>query len=140
VVRAEPRWWLAVGAVVGTATWNKLLIALLVVSLVVGLAAGGRRPLRGRRVLGGVGIAAVLALPAFVYQATHAWPQLAMGRALAENNGAENRILLWPLLLVLIGPLLVPVWIAGIVSLWRRREGRVLVGSFPSLLGLPPLL
>ncbi|MEP6629360.1 MAG: glycosyltransferase family 39 protein, partial [Lapillicoccus sp.] len=51
--RGEPRWWLAAGAVVGAATANKLLIALLVVSLAVGLAAVGPRRLPWRFVLGG---------------------------------------------------------------------------------------
>ena len=134
VLREEPRWWLAFGAVVGAATWNKLLIALLVVALAVGLVAVGPRRLPWRHVLGGLAIAAVLALPAFVFQATHDWPQLSMGRALNENNGAENRILLWPLLLILIGPLLVPVWVAGLVSLWR--EVRFLVVAFAAVLML----
>ena len=136
VLREGPRWWLAFGAVVGAATWNKLLIALLVVALAVGLVAMGPRRLPWRHVVGGVAIAAVLALPAFVFQATHDWPQLSMGRALNENNGAENRILLWPLLLILIGPLLVPVWVAGLVSLWRRREVRFLVVAFAAVLVL----
>ena len=36
VRREEPQWWLAAGVVVGVATWNKLLIPLLVASLVAG--------------------------------------------------------------------------------------------------------
>ncbi|MEP6651271.1 MAG: glycosyltransferase family 39 protein, partial [Lapillicoccus sp.] len=136
VTRDEPRWWLAFGAVVGAATWNKLLAAFLVVALAVGFATVGPRRLPWRWVLGGVLIAAALALPALVYQVTHAWPQLTMGRALSARNGAENRVLLAPMLFLLLGPLLVPIWVAGLVSLWRRREVRFLAVSFAALLVL----
>lgn len=139
VLRGEPRWWLWVGAAVGLATWNKLLVALLVVALAVGLAAAGPRRLPWRHVAGGAVIAAVLALPTFLYQATHGWPQLAMGQALNRNNGAENRALLLPMLFVLIGPLLAPVWVTGLVWLWRRREVRFLVVAFVAVLVLAAL-
>ena len=43
VWRDQPRWWVAFGATVGLATYNELLIALLVVSLVM----GSRWPDRG---------------------------------------------------------------------------------------------
>ena len=72
----------------------------------------------------GVGIAVVLALPNLVYQVTNDWPQLAMGAALADDNGGETRVLMWPMLLVLVGPLLVPIWVTGIVALLRRPEWR----------------
>ena len=47
VLRADPRWWLAVGLVIGLATYNKLLIGMLIVGLAIGvLAVGPRRMLR----------------------------------------------------------------------------------------------
>jgi hypothetical protein len=49
-----------------------------------------------------------------------------MGRALNAKNGAENRVLMWPLLLVLLGPFLVPIWVAGWWSLLRRPAWRPL--------------
>ncbi|MDQ6716606.1 MAG: glycosyltransferase family 39 protein [Actinomycetota bacterium] len=142
VLRADPRWWLAAGAVLGLATWNKLLIVLLVVAVAAGLAAVGPRRLPWRWVIGGLVVAAVLSVPAVVYQATHAWPQLTMGRALSAKNGAENRVLMWPLLLLLLGPLLVPVWLAGFVALIRRpgwRPLRFLAVAFLVLLLLSAL-
>ena len=126
VWRGEPRWWVAFGATVGLATYNKLLIALLVVSLIVGFAVAGPWRLPWRWVAVGAAVAVALALPALLYQATNDWPQWAMGRALTAKNGAENRVLMWPLLLVLLGPLLVPVWVAGWWSLARRPAWRPL--------------
>ena len=43
LMRDEPRWWLAAGAVVGLALSNKLLIVLLLISLAIGLLAVGPR-------------------------------------------------------------------------------------------------
>ncbi|MDF2575204.1 MAG: hypothetical protein K0S05_2116, partial [Agromyces sp.] len=122
------------GLVAGLASYNKLLIAVLLIGLGVGLLAFGPwRTLRSPWLWGGILIALVLALPNLLYQATHDWPQLAMGAALAEDNGGETRWLMWPMLLLLTGPLLVPVWVAGIVALLRRRSWRdirLLIGAF----------
>ncbi len=133
----EPRWWAAAGAVVGAATANKLLIGLLVVALGLGLAIVGPRRLPWRWVLAGAGLAVVLAAPALLYQATHGWPQLAMGQRLSAKNGPSNRALMVPFLFLLLGPLLVPVWVTGLVALWRRpawRRGRFLAVAFVVLL------
>ena len=112
-----------IGAVVGLATANKLLIALLVVSLAVGLAAVGLRRLPWRWVLGGLAVAAVLATPALLYQVTNGFPQVAMGRRLSAKNGPENRALMGPFLLLLLGPVLVPIWVAGLVPWYAGRTG-----------------
>ncbi|MGI8646342.1 MAG: glycosyltransferase family 39 protein [Nocardioides sp.] len=129
VIRAElrgrPRLWLLAGGIAGIATYNKLLIAVLLVSLAVGLAlVGPRRRLWSPSVLGGGLLATSLALPNIVYQVTHDWPQLAMGEALAENNAGEVRWFMWVLLVLLLGPPLVLVWGQGLVSLWRREDWR----------------
>lgn len=137
VIRAllrDPRWWVAVGVVIGVSTTNKLLVGVLVLSLAVGiLALGPRTPLRSWWFWLGVAAATVLALPALVFQVSNDWPQLEMGAALAEGNGTEVRILTLPFLLVLLGPVLVPVWVAGLVGLLRRPAWRSLRGFAPAL-------
>ena len=138
VLRNRPHWWLVAGLIVVVSLYNKLLIALLLVSIVVGiLAVGPRRILATWHPYAAAGIAALVGLPNIVYQWANGWPQLAMGRALAENNADEVRILMWPMLLLLLGPLLVPTWVAGIVALLRRTEWRpirFLVVALPALL------
>ncbi len=128
VLRAvdEPRWWLAAAAAAGCATYNRLLVVVLAAGLVLGLLVlGPRAPLRSRWFwLGGL-LAAVLAAPAVAYQATHDWPQLAMGAALGENNADDVRIVFLPLLLLMLGPPLVVVWAVGVGWLLRgERRGR----------------
>jgi hypothetical protein len=134
LLRSDGRWWLAVGVVAGLGSSNKLLVAVLLIGLGVGLLAFGPwRELRSPWLWGGVAIAIALALPNIIYQATHGWPQSAMGAALAENNAAETRWLMWPMLLLLVGPYLVPIWVAGTVALVRRRpwrDIRLLLGAF----------
>jgi hypothetical protein len=139
-LRQEPRWWLAAGLVVGLSMYNKLLVAVLLVALGAGLAlVGPRRLLWSKWVIGGIALALVIGSPNLIYQATHHWPQLSMGRALSDNNAGSVRIIMWPFLLIILGPPLVPIWIAGIVRLVRAPEWRpvrFVAAAFPVLLVL----
>jgi hypothetical protein len=107
--------------------YNKLLVVVLIASLLVGvLAVGPRRILRSRWVAFGAVAAVIIGLPNIVYQAANGWPQLSFGRALAAHNAGDVRVSMWFFLAILLGPPLVPVWIAGLVALWRRPEWRAL--------------
>lgn len=132
-------WWWA-GLVVGVGLYNKWLIVTLLVALAVGiLLAGPRRLLVSPPVLGAVAIAVVVGLPNFVYQATNGWPQVSFGQQLAAHNAGQVRVSMWYLLVLLLGPPLVAVWVAGLLALWRRpqwRPLRFLVPSFAVLLVL----
>jgi len=136
--RRQPEWWLAAGVVVGLSMYNKLLVAALLLSLTAGLLlVGPRQVLMSRWVVGAAGLALLIGAPNLLYQAAADWPQLTMGAALSENNAAEVRVLMWPFLLLLLGPPLVPVWVAGMVALIRRpawRPVRFLVPAFGMLL------
>jgi hypothetical protein len=140
LLRPAPRWWLAAGALVGLAMYNKLLIAMLLVGLAVGvLTVGPRAVLRSRWLWLGVAAALVIGSPNLIYQVTHDFPQLAMGRALAENNAADVRTMLVPFQLLTVGPPLAAVWIAGYVALWRRpgwRPLRAIAVAYPVVLVL----
>lgn len=137
-LRNQDRWWYATGVVVGLSMYNKLLIAGLLLSFIVGiLVTGPRRVLWSPGVFGSVGLALLIGFPNVLYQATNDWPQLSMGAALTENNADEVRITMWLFLLVLLGPPHVPVWVAGWVALARRpswRKVRFLSVAFPVLL------
>ncbi|MDQ2956982.1 MAG: glycosyltransferase family 39 protein, partial [Actinomycetota bacterium] len=136
--RAEPRWWLAAGGVIGLSTYNKLLVILLVVALLAGLLVSGpRRALAERWLWVGALLALLLAVPNLAYQARNHWPQLTMSHALSEHNAGSVRILMWPYLVLLLGPPLVPIWVAGLVALRRRpqwRAVRFLATAFAILL------
>ena len=107
----------------GLASYSRLLVAVLGAALAVGLLAlGPRSILRDRWLWAGAALAGLVAAPNLIYQATHGWPQLAMGAALSENNAGEVRALALPLLLVMLGPFLAPVWAAGIGWLLRAPQ------------------
>lgn len=125
VLRDDGRWWLVAGAIAGASSFNKLLIAVLLIGVFAGLiVCGPRRWLASGWLWGGVAIAAALAAPNIVYQALHGWPQFAMGAALGENNADEVRVMMWPFLVLLVGPVLAVFWIAGLIGLFRRPPWR----------------
>lgn len=138
-LRNRPGLWLAAGAVAGVASYNRLLVVVLLAGIAIGLVTTGRL----RRLLTwppwvAAVVAAVVALPNIAYQAGHGWPQLAMGAALAEGNSGEVRGFMWVFLAVVLGPVLVPVWLRGLVALWSRedwRPVRFIVPAFALLLG-----
>ncbi len=130
-LRDEPRWWLAAGAVAGLATYNKLLVLVLLAGIAVGLAVvGPRRRLGSPYVWGGAALTVLIGLPNVIYQLTHDLPQLRMGRALSDNNAGDVRVSMWVLLLVLLGPPLVVLWLAGLRALWRDPRVRFFVVVF----------
>jgi 4-amino-4-deoxy-L-arabinose transferase-like glycosyltransferase len=126
VVRAvrtgSDRLWLVAGFVLGVGLLNKPLPAFLAVGLAAGvLIAGPRRLLRNPYVWGAAAIALVLWSPWIAWQASNGWPQLDVSRAIAQGGSTSSEA--WwaivPFQLLLVSPLLAPVWIAGLVSLFR---------------------
>jgi hypothetical protein len=125
LLRPDPRSWVGAGVVAGLATYNKLLVVLLLLALFAALlVVGPRRPLRSAPVWVAAAVAVLVGLPNVLYQVIEGFPQLAMASALAENKGDDARLTLVPLQLILLGPLLVPVWVAGLVALLRRPRWR----------------
>ena len=126
VVRAvrtgDDRLWPAAGVVLGLGLLNKPLPAFLAVGLLAGvLIAGPRRLLRNPWVWSGAAIALVLWSPWIAWQAGKGWPQIAVSRSIAAGNTTSSQP--WwaivPFQLLLVSPVLAPVWIAGLVRLFR---------------------
>ncbi len=140
MLRGRERYWLLAGLLVGLALYNKHLVVLLLLTFAAGvLVLGPRRVLLSRWLWAGLGIALVVGLPNLLYQIANDYPQLDMAAALAENKGEEVRITLVPLQLVWLGPLFVPVWVAGIVTLLRDpalRPVRAFALAYPLMLVL----
>ena len=127
ISRSEDRLWLVVGAVFGIALLNKPLPAFLAAALAAGiLIAGPRSLLRSPYLWGGAVLALILWAPWLLWQAGHNWPQLDVGRELAAGGSVSSEPW-WAIVsfqLLLASPPLAPVWIAGLVSLFRDTELR----------------
>ncbi|MFI6597552.1 glycosyltransferase family 39 protein [Nonomuraea sp. NPDC050536] len=132
LLRDQPRWWPAAGAVIGVATYNKQLIVMLLIGLLAGLLlAGPRRVLASPWLWAGAAIAAALAVPNLLYQVTHDWPQLKMAAALSQDKGADFRIFFVPMQFILFGPVATVIGIFGWLRLWRDRRVRALAVAYP---------
>jgi hypothetical protein len=125
--RGELRWWLGAGVLLAVGLLNKSLIGVVVLGVVGAIAVVGPRVvLRSRWLLAGAVIAVIGALPYAVWQAEHGFPQRALAKAIAADGAEGGRAGFIPFQLVLIGPLLLPVWAAGLMDLMRNPARRVL--------------
>jgi 4-amino-4-deoxy-L-arabinose transferase-like glycosyltransferase len=133
----DPRWWPAVGLAAGMGLENKHLVLLLLAGLLAGVVATRRvELLRSRWFAAGVGIAVVVWLPNLLWQADHGWPQVRLGRHIAEEEGGENRATLLPLQLLLLSPLYAVWLVRGWRRLWADAAGRVLAVAYPAVVAL----
>jgi hypothetical protein len=116
----DPRWWIAIGACTGVASEAKWNIGFLVAALAAGLlVTDARCLLRSRYLLAGCVLAAALAAPDVVWQALHGWPELDVFRAL-DTAAGHNRATYWMTQVLYTGPVLTPVWLAGVI--WSLRS------------------
>jgi 4-amino-4-deoxy-L-arabinose transferase-like glycosyltransferase len=125
---ADPRWWIAVGAAVGIALESKYSVLFFAVALLAGLAlTPQRRVLASRWFLAGAGVAAVIALPNFLWQALHGFPmwELLRNGASGKNVAPSPGLFLFQQLL-LTNLFTSPIWIIGLIRLLRDGAARFL--------------
>lgn len=126
-VRDGGRIWLLLGLVAGIGLQVKVLMAFLLLGVAVGILFGGpRHILRSRWMWSGVATAVALWMPHLIWQAANGWPQLDIAQAIADGNSgtSEPRWVFLPFQLLLVSPLLFPVWMAGWWRLARSAELR----------------
>lgn len=131
-----PRWWLAVGLVVGIGLQNKLLLIFPVAALVLALILVGPRKVFATRYFPiAVGLAVAIWLPYLVWQANNGWPQWELSRAIAGgSSGTSDSLMAFVLLQFgLMGPLLAPLWGFGLWRLWRDVRRRAFVIAYAVL-------
>ena len=136
LLRDKPRWWLGAGVAAGVGLEDNNLMVLLLIALAIGIAVTTHRSvLRTRWPWLGAVIALVFWVPNLIWQAANGWPQLAMASALhQENTSAGDYIGGFPAQLVYIGLLAVPLFVAGLILLFRSRELRFIGIAFAIVL------
>ncbi|MGB6521914.1 MAG: glycosyltransferase family 39 protein [Candidatus Cybelea sp.] len=135
---ADPRWWLAAGACCGVALESKYSAIFFAVALLLGLAlTPQRRAMRTPWFLAGIGVAVVLVLPNFVWQALHGFP---MWELLQNGAHGKNVIPAWWLFLfqqlLLTNLFVAPIWIVGLIWLLYGNAARFLGYAFVLLIAM----
>lgn len=125
---ANPRLWLALGAITGLSIQSKYSVLFFLVAMLAGLlATPQRRMLFDRWCAAGAGLALLIALPNFLWQAHHDFP---MWQLLEAGQHGKN-IIVGPLVyllqeIVITNFFLFPVWVIGVIWLLRRPDLRFL--------------
>ncbi len=131
--------WVLLGLAAAVALQVKTLPASVLLCCGVGLLLAGPRRVLVRP---GAWLAAVLALagalPNLLWQRANGWPQLELARAIAEGSSGTSvdRWLVVPMQLLLTGPVLAVLLVAGVVALLRDPRVRWLGVAYLALLVL----
>ena len=142
VRRGDDRLWPVAGACSALGLLNKPLPAFLAAGMLAGVViAGPRRLFRNPYVWSGAAIALVLWSPWIIWQADHGWPQIDVSHR-SPSGGSTSSEPWWaivPFQFLLVSPVLAPVWIAGLVGLFRDpalRDFRFLAWAWVVLAGV----
>ena len=125
---ADPRLWLAAGLAIGVSLESKYSVIFFAAALVGGLLlTPQRRVLRSSWFLAGAFVAALVALPNFIWQAVHGFPMW----ELLRNGASGKNVAAGPLLflfqqLLLTNLFAAPIWIIGLIWLLREAPARFL--------------
>jgi 4-amino-4-deoxy-L-arabinose transferase-like glycosyltransferase len=133
----DPRLWLLAGLVAGFTLQANVLVGFLLAGFVASLVlVGPRRLLRSPWPWAAAGLALLIGLPYLLWQAGHDWPQLDVARGIAagDSGSSASRAAFLPLLLLQVGPWLLPIWWWGLVRLARDRTLRCFAVTFVLLL------
>ena len=119
--------WLALGLLMGIALENKSVPVFLAASLAGGVLLARRWEIvRSQGLWAAIAIALVIWAPNLIWQTANGWPQFAMAQSIASGQqSVTDRIGELIDLLLLCGPFIFPVAIAGLIWLLRGSASRV---------------
>lgn len=122
---ADPRWWLAFGALAGLGMQNKHSMIFLGFAIVVALVFTPlRRALASPWIYLGGALALLIFLPNLMWEVRRGFPTLELLRNVKESG--KNVVLSPPAFLLqqamMLDPFAAPLWIAGLAALFFSRE------------------
>jgi Dolichyl-phosphate-mannose-protein mannosyltransferase len=133
----EPRWWLPFGLIAGLGLLTKETIVFWAFALIVGLALTPRRRLLFTRwtLFGGL-IAFVVFLPFLLWNAANGWASFQFWRNYGAHHPGEAGSPLNFLLnqIVIMNPIAVPLWVAGLWHYFSKRGSRYRVFGWAYLI------
>ena len=136
---ASEKWWLAFGFLSGLGLQNKHSMLFLGAAIVVAMILTPlRRSLAKPWIWLGGAIALLIFLPNVIWEIRHDWATLELLRNVKETG---KNVVLAPVPFVIqqammLNPFAAPLWIAGLVWLFMRREYRALAWTYVLLLAL----
>lgn len=137
----DRRWWLAIGVVAGVALLTKYMLVFWLIALACGLlATRSRRVLWNAQPWIAAAVAGAILLPNVLWQASHDWPFLTIGRVAAESKNltlSPQQFLLAEMNFLNVAT--APVWLAGLAAfaVWRRfADLRLFAVAFVALFGM----
>ena len=129
----NPRWWLAIGAVVGVGLMTKYTMLFFVAGILVGLLlTPARRFLANWWLWAGVGLALLIFLPNLIWQVRHDFISLHFLRHIHVRDVGEGRAngFLRDQFVLCANRFTAPLWIAGLLGFLRDRRYRLLAWMY----------
>jgi len=125
----DPRWWLAIGAVIGLGMMTKYTMVMFLAGLVGGvLLTDARRYLRsaGAWLWGGVGLSLLIFLPNLIWQIQHRFISLEFLSSIHARDVAIGRAdgYLIEQFLFCANPFTIPFWLAGLYFYFGTPAGK----------------
>lgn len=125
----DPRWWIAIGTVIGLGALTKYTLAFYLAGIVAGvLATDLRRHLRSRWLWVGVAISIAIPLPHFLWEASHGFVTLGFLRHVHARDVRIGRTtdFLLDQIRVSSNPVTLPLSIVGLIAVLQSRRFRTL--------------
>lgn len=125
----DPRWWVAIGATIGLGVLTKYTMAFYVAGLVVGVLLSPLRDhLRSKWLWIGVVISIAVVIPHLIWQARNGFITLEFLKSIHARDIRIGRTkdFLTDQLWIATNVVTVPLWIAGLISLFRSSRFRIL--------------
>ena len=125
----DPRWWLAIGAVVGVGLMTKYTMVFLVAGILVGLVLTPARRFFGSPWFwGGVALALLIFLPNLMWQMRHDFISLHFLRHIHARDVRQGRAngFVRGQFLICANLFAAPLWVAGLLGYLRDRRYRLL--------------
>ncbi|HEY3707334.1 MAG TPA: glycosyltransferase family 39 protein [Terracidiphilus sp.] len=129
----NPRWWMAIGAAIGLGLLTKYSVAFFIAGLLGGLAfTRARRYFASPWFYAGVALALLLFLPNLVWLASHHFVSYHFLQSIHTRDVGQGRADgYWKYQFLLdVNLVSTPVWIAGLIALFRSSRYRMLAWMY----------
>ncbi|MBI3167420.1 MAG: glycosyltransferase family 39 protein [Chloroflexi bacterium] len=124
----DPRWWLAMGAVIGVGMMTRYTMGVYVVSLVLAtLLTPARKYLKSPWLWAGAFLALLIFLPNLIWQIQHDFISLEFQAAIHERDvriGRADGYL--PEQLLMANPFMLPFWVTGLLFYLHESKYRMI--------------